>query len=580
MTIRNRLLLALVPTILLLFGFVVYISFKISEETVLKQIDQDVFDVAYSYAQEFDVLTESSRKVAEGMAITLGTVPELKDSFIKNLIKNNVEQNSIIYGSTVAFDPHKTHLGHYSPYFYRSTNGIKYKSLAKPSYDYTKWDWFRIPMGTGKGSWGEPYFDIYGGERLMITYSAPITRNKNQVGIATVDITLNEFVNKVKSLKVGYTGYAFIVSRKGCYITHPKKELLSGESIWGDWKELNDPNLKTLSNLIEAQKQGSVQLDDPFTGKSSWVVVMPIKSTGWTLVIMYPSDEILQPLIRLRHAVVLLSVIIVGLLIIVILWILTRATSPISKLVKQTEQYAAGNFKGRLDDTRGSKEIQKLSCAFNVMGKAIDQKIQELHNTQLEIVYHLGRAAEYRDTDTGLHIKRMSHYCAVLGHDYGMSKEDCNLLLHASPMHDIGKIGIPDFILLKKGKHDPDEWKTMKTHCSIGERILSGNESRLLEMAQVIAFTHHEKWDGSGYPLGLKGEEIPLVGRITHLCDIFDSLTSRRPYKRAWTVEEAMKEIRGGSGKDTDPQLVELFEKILPDILKIKERFDKSESNS
>ena len=278
----------------------------------------------------------------------------MKDNFIKHLIKKTITQNPIIYGSTVAFDPHITHLGHYSPYFYRSPNGIKYKSLADPSYDYTKWDWFSIPMESGKGSWGEPYFDIYGGDRLMVTYSAPIIRNRKRAGIATVDITLNELVNRVKSLKVGDTGYAFIVSRKGYYITHPKRKLLSDKLIWEDLEELNDPDLKTFSNLLKAQKQGSVQLDDPFTGKSSWVMTMPIKSTGWMLAIIYPSNEILQPLIKLRHAVGFISIIIVGLLIIVILWVSSSATSPISKLVKQTEQYSAGNFKGRLDDSNGS----------------------------------------------------------------------------------------------------------------------------------------------------------------------------------------------------------------------------------
>lgn len=200
--------------------------------------------------------------------------------------------------------------------------------------------------------------------------------------------------------------------------------------------------------------------------------------------------------------------------------------------------------------------------------------IHELLETQKETVHRLVRASEFRDSDTGSHIKRMSHYCVLLASEYGLTDKDCNLLLYAAPMHDVGKIGIPDSILLKQGKLDAEEYRIIKTHSSIGDEILSGSKSDLLEMARIIASTHHEKWDGSGYPRGLKGEEIPVVGRITCLCDVFDALTSDRPYKKAWPVEDALKEIETKSGRDFDPVLVGLFRKILPGILKIKESFN------
>jgi hypothetical protein len=199
--------------------------------------------------------------------------------------------------------------------------------------------------------------------------------------------------------------------------------------------------------------------------------------------------------------------------------------------------------------------------------------IHELLETQKETVHRLVRASEFRDTDTGSHIKRMSRYCVVLASTYGLADKECNLLLYAAPMHDVGKIGIPDSILLKQGKLDAEEYNIIKTHARIGDEILSGSKSELLEMARIIALTHHEKWDGSGYPGGLKGEEIPVIGRITSICDTFDALTSDRPYKKAWLAEDAMKEIEGKSGRDFDPRLVELFRKILPEILKIKDSF-------
>ena len=201
------------------------------------------------------------------------------------------------------------------------------------------------------------------------------------------------------------------------------------------------------------------------------------------------------------------------------------------------------------------------------------EKADELQETRLEIIRRLGRAAEYRDNETGLHIIRMSKYAQLLGQAAGMSDDAAELLLNASPMHDIGKIGIPDSILLKPGKLNAKEWEIMKTHTRMGAEILSGHPSDLMEMARLIALTHHEKWDGSGYPNGLQGEAIPLVGRIVALTDVFDALTSERPYKKAWCVGDALSEIDQRSGTHFDPQLVQQFKRILPTILILKEQY-------
>ncbi len=203
----------------------------------------------------------------------------------------------------------------------------------------------------------------------------------------------------------------------------------------------------------------------------------------------------------------------------------------------------------------------------------VRERTRELYDTRLQIVRRLGRAAEFRDNETGLHIVRMSKISALLGAAAGMAEEDCELLLNASPMHDIGKIGIPDQILLKPGKFEPNEWEIMKTHASIGAEILSGDDSNLLSMARVIALSHHEKWDGSGYPNGLVGENIPLVGRIAALADVFDALTSERPYKKAWSVEAALGYIEANRGKHFDPRLVDLFQAQLAEIEAIRDQY-------
>ncbi len=201
------------------------------------------------------------------------------------------------------------------------------------------------------------------------------------------------------------------------------------------------------------------------------------------------------------------------------------------------------------------------------MALEVRERTRELKETRLEIIRHLARAAEFKDKDTGAHIIRMSHYSRLLGEAYGGNEEWLDYLFNAAPMHDVGKIGIPDSILLKPGKLDAEEWEEMKRHTSYGGQIIGESSSPLLRMARDIALSHHEHWDGSGYPLGLKARDIPLEGRIVAIADVFDALTSQRPYKQAWTVENAFEEIRAGAGTHFDPALVALFERILPECL-------------
>lgn len=200
-------------------------------------------------------------------------------------------------------------------------------------------------------------------------------------------------------------------------------------------------------------------------------------------------------------------------------------------------------------------------------------RAEEVLETRLQIVHCLGRAAEYKDNETGMHVIRMSHYVRILALAMGYTEHQADELLHAAPMHDIGKIGIPDAILAKPGPLTDEEWVTMRQHTVIGARILGDHPSGLLRLAASIALCHHEKWDGSGYPQGLAGEDIPLASRVVAIADVFDALTSERPYKRAWPVEEAVELIRNESGRHFDPQVVTAFLDHLPEILQVRERW-------
>ena len=205
-------------------------------------------------------------------------------------------------------------------------------------------------------------------------------------------------------------------------------------------------------------------------------------------------------------------------------------------------------------------------------------RMDELRETRMQIIERLGRAAEYKDNETGLHVIRMSHYAQVLALAAGWSEVDAEELLAAAPMHDIGKIGIPDHILLKPGPLSPEEWAVMRSHPRIGADIIGEHRSTVLRLAREIALGHHEKWDGSGYPQGLAGEAIPASARIVAIADVFDALTTARPYKQAWTVEAAIEQVRKDAGKHFDPTLVELFMGVLPQVLAIRERWKEDDA--
>lgn len=239
-------------------------------------------------------------------------------------------------------------------------------------------------------------------------------------------------------------------------------------------------------------------------------------------------------------------------------------------------------LKDEMDETKGfevgavdyiTKPISPAVVRARVKTHLSLVQAQELKQTRLQVIQRLGRAAEYKDNETGLHVMRMSHYAQVLALAYGFSEQKAEDLLNAAPMHDIGKIGIADSILLKPGKLTVEEYQEMQKHPLIGAEIIGDCESDLLKMAKAVALYHHEKWDGTGYPFGLSGEQIPIEARIVALSDVFDALTSARPYKQAWTIEATLQHIRAQKGLHFEPVLVDLLEQNLQQILEIKQRW-------
>lgn len=213
-----------------------------------------------------------------------------------------------------------------------------------------------------------------------------------------------------------------------------------------------------------------------------------------------------------------------------------------------------------------------LAMQKRELEREVLRRTQELDNSRKELIRRLGLAAEYKDNETGLHVQRMAEYARLVGLEMGLTESDAETLAAAAPMHDIGKLGIPDAILCKPGKLTSDEFETIKAHPQIGAKILDNPDSELLTMAREIALYHHEKWDGSGYPHGLAGDDIPLVARIAAIADVFDALVSERPYKKSWTVADAVNLFEEQKGFHFDPQVVDAFKRVLPKILEVRER--------
>ncbi len=253
--------------------------------------------------------------------------------------------------------------------------------------------------------------------------------------------------------------------------------------------------------------------------------------------------------------------------------------------IDQLKQYAQDLAEVYKSEKEKRKELKAANEQLMNYAEALNKTVldlkeanRELQETYLDTIERLALAAEFKDEDTGAHIIRMSRYSALIAEKLGLPDKEVQNILYAAPMHDVGKIGIPDGILLKPDKLNNKEFEFMKTHTTIGAKILANSKAEILQLAQQIAVSHHEKWNGKGYPQGHSGENIPLVGRIVSLADTFDALTTRRPYKDPYPIEVACDILKKERGEHFDPDMVDVFLKHIDEILEIKAEVDKTET--
>lgn len=235
-------------------------------------------------------------------------------------------------------------------------------------------------------------------------------------------------------------------------------------------------------------------------------------------------------------------------------------------------------FSARARNMLSLRQGQKfLADRAQHLAELVEARTSEIRDRERELIFRISRAAEFRDPETGAHIQRMAHYSQIIARGLDLDDAACKLILEAAPMHDVGKIGIPDYILLKPGKLTVEEFEVMKGHARLGHELLKDSHSEIMRAGAEIAISHHEKYDGSGYPHGLKGQGIPLFGRIVAVADVFDALTSERPYKKAWPLEEAVRFLEEGRGRHFDPLCVEALLAGWNEVLDVRRRFQDEE---
>ena len=248
---------------------------------------------------------------------------------------------------------------------------------------------------------------------------------------------------------------------------------------------------------------------------------------------------------------------------------LNTRKSDVRELLKEFKKINKQLYKIlKIGDKIQRKDYDELKIKYH----EIEDLNEEIENTQKEVVFTMGTLGEFRSHETGLHVRRVALYSKILAKYYGLNAKETDLIFHAAPMHDIGKIAIADAILNKPGKLDADEFEIMKNHAKLGYEMINNSDRPLLMAASIIAHEHHEKWDGSGYPRGLRREEIHIYGRITALADVFDALGSKRVYKSAWSDEQIFSYLKEQSGKQFDPLLINIFFDNIDEILAVRSR--------
>lgn len=406
--------------------------------------------------------------------------------------------------------------------------------------------------------------DLNGNFEILI--DKVIKNHSNGSEIGTLILTFKEsYISDIcKQLNMGDNSEIFLIDSKGKIISSGDETKIPIN------KEYSEKAL--IEKILKNNEQGKYDFPMVLNGEKRLVSYSGIENSGWFIVSTIPYKYL-----QAESKNLMINIILIGLMCLIVAipvsFIISFSISnPVNKLKKVMNEAKNGKFDIELIDNN-CDEIAEISKSFNEMILSIRFLVQENIDTQKEIVYKLGEVTEARSKETGNHIMRVAYYSKLMALKYGISEENAETFKVASTLHDIGKISMPDRILLKPGKLTEDEFQVMKTHTSVGHDILSNSNKELLKIASSIALEHHEKYDGTGYPRGLKGDEIGIYSRIVALTDVFDALGTERVYKKKWELDKIIDYFNEQRGKQFDPKIVDLFMENLDEIKIIYSKF-------
>lgn len=445
---------------------------------------------------------------------------------------------------------------------------IKVTELAEDIYDPRVRPWYVKAKREGTRAWSDPYLFFITG-KPGITYAVPVQDSDGFRGVIAADLEVSVLSAQLENNLFTENTVSFVIGEHGNIIAHSSvfAEGTQEAAVRREIPTITNLGDPVLASLYENDMFAAVGLLE-VSGEEYKFFLDPVKINGLEMQIgIYtPTRDYMYILNKITNRTYLVALVAILIAILVGTAFSRSLAGPFQKLIK------ASNLVGDLDFDRsiwiGSniREVQEAEANFNVMLESLrnysdsnDVLTNRLERSHLDTLYRLALAAEHKDQYTSEHLNRVSSMSVLLAEFMDLPHPEIELIRHASAMHDVGKIGIPDHILMKKGRLSAEEFAIIKEHSEIGAKILENPSSEIMKFARVVALSHHERWDGQGYPHGLKGEEIPLEARITSLADVVDALMSSRTYKEAYSFKKTVEIIQAERGKHFDPQLVDLF---------------------
>lgn len=463
---------------------------------------------------------------------------------------------------------------------WRNTEYKELEASVDPSdsYDPRIRPWYKKAVMENSLVWTEPYI-FYTSQNPGITISSPVQstqRNSSISGVIGVDIEISQISSFLASLKIGEKGAALIIDNKGQVLAHPRASIIKRKSekqlTFTRITEIDDPIARAAFRSLKLPLSNTYQMDFKRQTRFNYndqyyqAAFTPFQQHHWPwiIAIYVPEEDYLGVFHKNQQLNIVLALLIALIASLFGLYLARSLSKPISQLGTNSRAIMQGEWASTQEIKTQYLEIQQTGEAFTAMMHRLQKQQEEndelnktLQENSLATIFRLSQAAEYKNPIPSNHLSQMARLAAIIASTLGQDKKYCETLLHAAPMHDIGNLGIPDHILMKPGKLDMQEWEIIKTHPKIGAEILKNPETEMLSMARRIILSHHEKWNGYGYPKGLAGNDIPLEGRICALADAFDTMASERVYKPAYELDTVFKEVRSGRGNHFDPKCVD-----------------------